>query len=107
MKTSKKFWQLILAVALGILTTVAFAGCSSKPETKPAATSQAADESLAKIKSKGRLVVGINAEFAPFEFHTMSTARTRLSALTWIWPVRSPKTWVSSSSSKSWRLMRS
>lgn len=71
MKTSKKFWQLILAVALGILTTVAFAGCSSKPETKPAATSQAADESLAKIKSKGRLVVGINAEFAPFEFHTM------------------------------------
>lgn len=71
MKTSKKFWQLILAVALGILTTVAFAGCSSKPEAKPAATSQAADESLSKIKSKGRLVVGINAEFAPFEFHTM------------------------------------
>lgn len=74
MKTKKKLWQIILAVVLGIMTAVVFAGCSSNTDTKQAAnssTSSAADDSLSKIKAKGKLVVGINAEFAPFEFHTM------------------------------------
>lgn len=69
MQSKKKVWQILLAVALAILTTVAFTGCSSsdkKPETGAAAA-----DSLSKIKSKGKLVVGLNAEFAPFEFHTM------------------------------------
>ena len=35
------------------------------------ASAASADDSLAKVKAKGRLVVGINAEFAPFEFHAM------------------------------------
>ena len=70
MKSKKKFWQILLAVALAILTTVAFTGCSSS-EKKPETGAAAADDSLSKIKSKGKLVVGLNAEFAPFEFHTM------------------------------------
>jgi ABC-type amino acid transport substrate-binding protein len=71
MKT-KKLWQVILAVALATLTVFAVAGCSSSGEKKPAANQPAAaDDSLAKIKAKGKLVVGMNAEFAPFEFHTM------------------------------------
>ena len=74
MKTTKKAWQIILAVAMGILMAVAVAGCSATPEKKPAANAPAAapaDDSLAKVKARGRLVVGINAEFAPFEFHMM------------------------------------
>jgi polar amino acid transport system substrate-binding protein len=58
---------------MGILIAAAVAGCSSPADKKPAAnsTSASSDDSLSKIKAKGRLVVGINAEFAPFEFHTM------------------------------------
>ncbi len=71
---TKKMWQVILAVALATLTVFAVAGCSSSGEKKPAANQPAAassDDSLAKIKAKGKLVVGTNAEFAPFEFHTI------------------------------------
>lgn len=74
MKSKKKIWQMILAVVLGILTTIVFTGCSSSSDNKPSADSAAsasADDSLAKIKAKGKLVVGINAEFAPYEFHAM------------------------------------
>lgn len=70
MQSKKKFWQILLVVALAILTTVAFTGCSSS-DKKPETGAAAADDSLSKIKSKGKLVVGLNAEFAPFEFHTM------------------------------------
>jgi len=73
MKTKKSLWQSVLVVALGILMVFAVAGCSSTADKKPAANAPAAsaDESLSKIKAKGRLVVGINADFAPYEFHTM------------------------------------
>jgi ABC-type amino acid transport/signal transduction systems, periplasmic component/domain len=70
---TKKSWLLVLAVAMALLTAVAVTGCSSS-DKKPAANAPAAgsaDDSLAKVKAKGKLVVGINAEFAPFEFHTM------------------------------------
>ena len=74
MKMKKSLWQVVLAVVLGVLMAVVFTGCSSTPEKKPAANAPAApaaDDSLAKIKAKGRLVVGVNADFAPFEFHAM------------------------------------
>jgi ABC-type amino acid transport substrate-binding protein len=74
MKSGKKLGQIILALAMGILMAVSLTGCSSTEDKKPAATAPAtpaADDSLAKIKAKGRLVVGINADFAPFEFHAM------------------------------------
>jgi len=74
MKTRKKLSQIILAALLGILTAVVFTGCSSTADKKPAAnasTPSSSEDSLSKIKAKGKLVVGINAEFAPFEFHAM------------------------------------
>lgn len=74
MKSGKKLWQIILAVVMGVLLAVAITGCSSTPDKKPASNAPAAasaDDSLAKIKAKGRLVVGVNADFAPFEFHAM------------------------------------
>ena len=73
MNTKRKMWQIVLALAIVGLIAVLAAGCSSTTDKKPAAapTAPAADDSLAKIKAKGRLVVGINAEFAPYEFHAM------------------------------------
>ena len=73
MKREKKLWQCILALVMGILVAVTLIGCSSSADKKPEANAPAAsvDDSLSKIKAKGRLVVGINAEFAPFEFHAM------------------------------------
>ena len=83
MKTKKNLWRIILAVAMGILLVVAVTGCSSTPEKKPAASAPAAsapaDDSLAKIKAKGRLVVGVNADFAPFEFHAMIDGKDTIS----------------------------
>lgn len=76
MKKEKNLWRIILTVVMAALMAMAVAGCSSTPEKKPAAAPAApaaapADDSLAKIKAKGRLVVGVNADFAPFEFHAM------------------------------------
>ena len=74
MKSAKKSWQILVCILMVALLAVSLAGCGSSPqEKKPAANAPAAgaDDSLAKIKAKGRLVVGVNAEFAPFEFHTM------------------------------------
>ena len=74
MKTRKRIYQIILAVAMGILTVAFFTGCSSTVDNKPAANSSAAvssEDSLSKIKAKGKIIVGINAEFAPFEFHAI------------------------------------
>jgi ABC-type amino acid transport substrate-binding protein len=73
MKSNKKVWKVMLAASLIILMAAVFTGCSSNSDTKQAANSSSAsaDDSLSKIKAKGKLVVGINAEFAPFEFHTM------------------------------------
>jgi polar amino acid transport system substrate-binding protein len=74
MKMKKNLGQIILAIAIGVLMAVTVTGCSSTPEKKPATNAPAAataDDSLAKIKAKGRLVVGVNADFAPFEFHAM------------------------------------
>ena len=81
MKTRKRIYQIILAVAMGILTVAFFTGCSSTTDNKPVANSSAAssaEDSLAKIKAKGKLVVGINAEFAPFEFHAIVDGKDKI-----------------------------
>lgn len=80
MKTKKALWQIILAVVMVIMTTtILVTGCSSaaKPAANSSATSSS-DDILSKIKAKGKLVVGLNAEFAPFEFHTMADGKDKL-----------------------------
>jgi len=74
MKTKRNLWKITLVIVMGIMMATIFAGCSSSADNKSAASSSVdvtTDKSLAKIKEKGKLVVGVNAEFAPFEFHTM------------------------------------
>lgn len=82
MKMKKNLGQIILAIVLVLLMAVAVTGCSSTAEKKPAEKSPAAastDDSLAKIKAKKRLVVGMNADFAPFEFHAMINGKDTVS----------------------------
>lgn len=82
MKTNKSLWQTILISVMILMTiTILVTGCSSSADSKPAANSSAtssSDDSLSKIKEKGKLVVGLNAEFAPFEFHTMVNGKDTL-----------------------------
>lgn len=81
MKTKKSIWQTILASVMILMTlTLLVTGCSSSTNTPSTANSSSAssDDSLDKIKEKGKLVVGLNAEFAPYEFHTMIDGKDTL-----------------------------
>lgn len=67
----KSLLALTCIVALGIAAT----GCSAK-KTEPAATPAPAEttatasaDQLAKIKEKGKIVLGTSADYPPYEFH--------------------------------------
>ncbi len=77
MKAKKKLLSIILMVVMCIFAAVALTGCSSSNDKKPTGA-QTTDDSLAKIKAKGKLVVGINAEFAPFEFHAIVDGKDKV-----------------------------
>lgn len=84
MKTKKSLWQTILAIVMiMMIATILVTGCSSSADSKPVANSSttSSDDSLSKIKEKGKLVVGLNAEFAPYEFHTMVDGKDTLAGL--------------------------
>ncbi len=74
-KGLKKWMKSIAAVTCIIAITVAATGCSGKTtETaaKPAATetpAAASTDQLAKIKEKGKIVLGTSADYPPYEFH--------------------------------------
>lgn len=66
----KKKISLFIAVIL-ILSSLA-AGCGTKEEVNSEKNgSEVEDNSLEKIKKKGKLVLGTSADYPPFEFHTM------------------------------------
>lgn len=61
----KKKLKNILAMGLVALTGVAVLGCGAKEEASENI------DSLAAIKEKGKLVVGLSADYAPYEFHIL------------------------------------
>lgn len=61
----KKGLKNLLAIGLVALTGAAVLGCGAKGE----ATENV--DSLAAIKEKGKLVVGLSADYAPYEFHIL------------------------------------
>ena len=70
MKKYKKTAALILSV---LMLVSVFAGCGSKeaaPADKPAASSDG--PVMAKIKAAGKLVVGTEAQYAPYEFKDLN-----------------------------------
>ena len=56
----KKLKKILLGI-IAALMLVTLAACSSSSK----------DDSLQKIKNKGKIVVAMNPEFAPFEFKTL------------------------------------
>lgn len=62
MKNLKKAFAVFMAVAM----VLAMTACGAKEE----ATTEAG-ETMAKIKESGQIVMGVNATYAPFEFHKM------------------------------------
>ncbi|HHV26340.1 MAG TPA: transporter substrate-binding domain-containing protein [Tissierellia bacterium] len=66
----KKKISLFIAVILILSSLVA--GCGTKEEVNSEKNgSEVEDNSLEKIKKKGKLVLGTSADYPPFEFHTM------------------------------------
>lgn len=68
----------MLAVLLSLTMMSALAACgssgnsgsSSNSESSDAKSSESSDgETMAKIKEEGKIVMGVNATYAPFEFH--------------------------------------
>lgn len=59
----KKTLRNILAISMVALTGVVTLGCGSK--------TKADVDSLAAIKEKGKLVVGLSADYSPYEFHML------------------------------------
>ena len=67
-----KKYSKIAALVLSILMLVSvFAGCGSKKET-PAASASSDGPVLSKIKSAGKLVVGTEAQYPPYEFKDLN-----------------------------------
>lgn len=66
----KKKISLFIAIILILSSLVA--GCGTKEEVNSEKNgSEVEDNSLEKIKKKGKLVLGTSADYPPFEFHTM------------------------------------
>ena len=69
----KKSILSLAAAALILASAFSFAGCGSKeaaPADKPAASSDG--PVMAKIKAAGKLVVGTEAQYAPYEFKDLN-----------------------------------
>ncbi|HHU64068.1 MAG TPA: transporter substrate-binding domain-containing protein, partial [Clostridiales bacterium] len=60
----KKSLRIVLTVILAVCLLITIAGCGQQSVTTDEEVS-----TLDKIKESGKLVMGTNAEFEPFEYH--------------------------------------
>lgn len=68
----------ILGIALAALMALAtFTGCGAA--AADASSKGEGQDLLAQIKAKGKIVVGMNAEFAPYEFHAIVDGKDTVS----------------------------
>lgn len=79
----KNTWKKLLSLALGAMMTLSLlTGCGSKTEDSAPADSTPAEETpaepaaaaslLEKVKTSGKLVVGTEAQYAPYEFKDLN-----------------------------------
>lgn len=64
----KNFFKKILATAIVGIMSFGLAGCGAKAE----------GDKLDEIKEKGTLVVGLSADYAPYEFHIMENGEDKI-----------------------------
>lgn len=71
----KKNLMKVLVVLMALVITAAFTACGSSESTDASAAGGGSagtaemGETMAKIKESGKIVMGVNATYAPFEFH--------------------------------------
>lgn len=70
----KRFAAGFLAATLALSLTACGGGSSSSSGE----SSEGEDTSLSDIQKRGKLIVGMNAEFAPYEFHIMENGEDKL-----------------------------
>ena len=66
-KSTKKILALVLAGTM--MLSMAACGGSKTEESEKSADAQTMGETMQKIKDRGTLIMGVNATYAPFEFH--------------------------------------
>lgn len=59
----KGFFRKVCITLMGVVMAVSLAGCGNSTESKK--------DQLDTIKSNGKIVVGLSADYAPYEFHAM------------------------------------
>lgn len=77
MKHLKQLFMLLILLCSLLLPSVALAAdnSSSSITTSSSSSSAASDDSLQKIKEKGTLVVGMSADYPPYEFITKKNGK--------------------------------
>ena len=93
----------VLGIALAALMALAtFTGCGAA--ASDASSKGEGQDLLAQIKAKGKIVVGMNAEFAPYEFHAIVDGKDTVSGFDVELAKALPATWASSWKSRRWSL---
>ncbi len=76
MKIKKRFFKGVLALSVMGVALNLLIGCSSNSGT--ASTSSSKSSSLDNIRNTGKLVVGMSADYAPYEFHTIIDGKDQI-----------------------------
>lgn len=76
MKIKKRFFKGVLALSVMGVVLNLLIGCSSNSGT--ASTSSSKSSSLDNIRDNGKLVVGMSADYAPYEFHTIIDGKDQI-----------------------------
>lgn len=72
----KGFFKSVLAIGVIGIISSALVGCSFSNETTSVSSSESG--SLEDIKESGKLVVGMSADYAPYEFHTVIDGKDQI-----------------------------
>ncbi|MDF4201164.1 transporter substrate-binding domain-containing protein, partial [Bacillus subtilis] len=75
MKIFKKI-LVLLAVLMMVVTPFAAITADTTSSSSSADTAKTTDDSLKKVKEKGTLVVGLSADYPPYEFTTKQDGKT-------------------------------
>lgn len=76
MKIKKRFFKGVLALSVMGVALNLLIGCSCNSGT--ASTSSSKSSSLDNIRNTGKLVVGMSADYAPYEFHTIIDGKDQI-----------------------------
>lgn len=76
MKIKKRFFRGVLALSVMSVALNLLIGCSSNSGT--ASTSSSKSSSLDNIRDNRKLVVGMSADYAPYEFHTIIDGKDQI-----------------------------